>query len=113
MTPTVTEISGGPDLGRCGQIVEWTDRMGLCDEFRNAAARAAEMAEFDIELARWSVDDPLAGHYVAWWENQRAILRRYLKTQHKDGTGFIVTRRTDTGDGMVKCYMRIEAGEQS
>ena len=108
---TDTMISTGPDLTRCGQILEWADRATLDQRFRDAAAQAIEMMEFDIELCRWSADDPIAGQYVGWWNNQRAMLRRYLRNTLDGNIEFVVHRRTDTGDGYVKGYVRIEAGE--
>lgn len=110
---TMAPIATGPDLSRCGQVLEWSDRATLDEKFQQAAARAVEMMEFDIELCRWSVDDPLASSYVGWWNNQRAMLRRWLRAHLDESATFVVHRRTDTGDGMVKCYVRVEVGEAS
>ena len=108
-TPTSTT---GPDLTHCGQVIEWQDRVTLDPKFIEAAAVALTHLEFEVELARWSPDDPIVSSIVAWWNGQRSMLRRHLAVQlHDSEMTFVVHRRTDQGDGMMKGYVRIEGGE--
>jgi hypothetical protein len=114
MDPAVDlpKIGTGPDLNRCGQRVEWNDRANLDEQFIDAARKAVAEPEYEIELARWMPDDSLAQQYVSWWNNQRSLLRRWLHVELA-GTGltYVVHRRVDQGDGIMKCYVRIEPGE--
>ena len=113
-TTTIPTSTTGPDTSHCGEPIDWADRVGLSEQLRAAASSAMEWPEFDIELCRWSVDDILAGQYTQWWTNQRSLLRRHLRVTITDESiNFVVHRRTDLGDGFVKCYVRIEGGETS
>lgn len=96
----------GPDFTHCGELIDWTSRAELDEHFAGAIDRALRERTFDIELARWAPDDPLAPQYEKWWTKQRAAVLVYAKTKAGDRVRVTVARRTDKGDGMVKCYLR-------
>jgi len=105
----------GPDFSHCGQPVEWTDQVPLDERFAAAIAVALLQPGVDIELAEWSTDDPLVTEYATWWERQRAAINRHLAATGQTPIGYrlVRARRTDKGDGMVKCYVRLDKARRS
>lgn len=101
--------STGPDFARCGRPVDWTDAAPLDDRFPAAIDLAYAQRGVDIELCRWSPDDPLTEAYASWWTGQRAAIRRYNATTERPAdTTLVIQRRTDRGDGQAKCYVRVD-----
>jgi len=100
----------GPDFTHCGQPVEWTDAAPIDDRFPAVLALAYAQPGVDIELCRWSPDEPVATAYVEWWNGQRGAIRRHLAAEGGSpvGTKLVVSRRTDKGDGLAKCYVRVD-----
>lgn len=100
----------GPDFTRCGSPVEWTDAATIDERFPSALALAHAQLGVDIELCRWSPDDPLAASFADWWTSQRGAIRRHLAAEGGTprGTRLVVSRRTDKGDGLAKCYVRVD-----
>lgn len=103
---TVT-ITKGPDFTRCGQPVDWADQAEVDERFAAAVEAALAALNVDIELVRWSPEDPLNGEYITWWNIQARALRRDIAGRHLDGVKPTIRRRTDA-DGIAKCYLRFD-----
>ena len=102
-------MSTGPDFTHCGRPVDWTDAAPLDDRFPAALELAYSQRGVDIELARWSPEDPLAKTYEGWWTGQRGAIRRFDATVARPAdTRLTISRRTDKGDGVAKCYVRVD-----
>lgn len=96
----------GPDLSHCGKPLIWSDQLPPEEDFVAAVGNAHGELGVEIELCRWSVDDPIAAEYAKWWERQRSALRRHIGTNYGGEVKATLARRTDKGDGFVKCYVR-------
>lgn len=100
-------IAKGPDFTRCGQPVDWADQAEVDQRFAAAVEAALSALNVDIELVRWSPDDPIQAEYVTWWNVQARALRREITARHLDGIKVTIRRRTDS-DGITKCYLRCD-----
>lgn len=100
-------MSTGPDFSRCGQPVDWADQAEVDERFNAAVDAALAALNVDIELVRWSPDDPIAAEYVAWWNIQARALRREIASRDLAGIKATIRRRTDA-DGVTKCYLRFD-----
>ena len=100
-------MSQGPDFSRCGQPVDWADQADVDERFAEAVEAALATLNVDIELVRWSPEDPLHKEYVSWWNVQRLALRRDIARRHIDGIKPTIRRRIDV-DGIAKCYLRFD-----
>ena len=99
----------GPDFANLGKPVEWGDAAPIDERLAGAVEVARLNVGIDIELCRWSPDDPLADRFVSWWNHQRAAIRRHLTSTALDANSrLVVSRRTDRSDGIVKCYLRVD-----
>lgn len=99
----------GPDFTYCGHPVEWTDAAPIDERFPGALALAYAQRGVDIELCRWSPDDPIVGEYTTWWNGQRMAIRRHETSNPPPvDCRLVISRRTDKGDGLTKCYVRVD-----
>lgn len=100
-------MATGPYFSRCGQPVDWADQAEVDERFGTAVDAALAALNVDIELVRWSPDDPIAAEYVSWWNIQARALRREIAGRGLDGVKPTIRRRTDA-DGVTKCYLRFD-----
>lgn len=100
-------ITKGPDFTRCGQPVDWADQATIDERFGQAIEAALHTLNVDIELVRWSPDDPIQAEYLNWWTIQQRALRREIAGRHLDAVKVTIRRRTDS-DGITKCYLRFD-----
>jgi hypothetical protein len=90
MTPPPSKLSG-PDFTHGGEFVAWGDEGSALDEhFPNLIEIAAAHIGTDVELVRWSPDDPIADKIGAWWAKQGHAVRRHVGPT----TGIKVTTRS-------------------
>jgi len=100
-------ITKGPDFTHCGQPVDWADQAEIDARFGQAIEAALHTLNVDIELVRWSPDDPIQAEYLNWWNIQARALRREIAARKLDGVKVTIRRRTDS-DGITKCYLRFD-----
>ena len=72
-------MSNGPDFTHGGEFVDWGNESSTLDEHFPALIELARInINVDVELVRWSPDDPLAAQYASWWARQGNAIRRYV-----------------------------------
>lgn len=98
-------MSDTPDFSHGGEFVDWGERSELDEHFPDLIAIAMANIGMDVELARWSKDQPLADKFEEWWTLQRAAIRRHVGTIN--GRKVTIGRRTRKLDGAVICYVRV------
>jgi hypothetical protein len=75
----MTKRFSGPDFTHGGEFVDWGDENKALDEhFPKLIDVAAEHIGTDVELVRWSPDDPVADKIARWWGNQGRAVRRHV-----------------------------------
>jgi hypothetical protein len=69
----------GPDFTHGGQFVDWGDDANtLDDRFVPFVELARLNIGTDVELVRWSPDDPLVRQFEQWWARQGRAIRRHV-----------------------------------
>jgi hypothetical protein len=68
----------GPDFTHGGQFIDWPDRTELDPHFPPHVEVARLNPGIDVELVRWSPDDPIAPQIQGWWVKQRTAIRRHV-----------------------------------
>jgi hypothetical protein len=72
-------MSNGPDFSHGGEFVQWDNESNALDERFPALIELARLnIGVDVELVRWSPDDPLASQYAQWWARQGNAIRRHV-----------------------------------
>jgi hypothetical protein len=69
----------GPDFTHGGEFVDWGDEGNALDEHFPALIEiASNHIGTDVELVRWSPDDPAATELGRWWAKQGHAVRRHV-----------------------------------
>ena len=69
----------GPDFAHGGEFVEWGEESSSLDEhFPPFIEVARNHIGTDVELVRWSPDDPVAVQITRWWAKQGHAVRRHV-----------------------------------
>jgi hypothetical protein len=71
--------STGPDFSHGGEFIDWGDENNTLEErFTPHIERARQNIGQNVELVRWSPDDPLAKKYEEWWARQGRAIKRHV-----------------------------------
>ncbi len=95
----------GPDFTHGGEFVEWGNESNTLDEHFPALIELARSnINVDVELVRWSPDDPLAAQYATWWARQGNAIRRHVGPLI--GMKVVTRSRVQRDSGMKIAYVR-------
>lgn len=71
--------STGPDFSHSGEFVEWGDETNTLDERFVPFVEVARLnIGQDVEMVRWSPDDPIVKQYEQWWARQGRAIKRHV-----------------------------------
>ena len=75
----MTKTAAGPDFTHGGEFVDWGDEAGALDERFVPLIEVARLnIGQDVELVRWTPDDPLVKQYEQWWARQGRAIKRHV-----------------------------------
>lgn len=95
----------GPDFTHGGEFVDWGGEGSTIDEhFPPLIDVAGRNIATDVELVRWSPDDPAAPQIARWWAKQGHAIRRYVGP--KPGIKVTTRSRVHTDLGVKIGYVR-------
>jgi hypothetical protein len=94
----------GPDFSHGGEFIEWPDRTELDEHFPAHIDIARLNPAIDVELVRWSPDDPIAAQVQQWWVKQRTAIRRHVGPT--PGLKVTIRSRRHAESGAMVGYVR-------
>jgi hypothetical protein len=96
-------MTNGPDYTHGGEFVDWGD-VPLDERFVPQIELARRNIGTDVELMRWSPDDPVLPEIERMWGKQRDAVRRHVGPL--TGMKLTTTSRTHKDLGMKIAYVR-------
>lgn len=103
MTDDETPRLNGPDYSHGGEFIDWGDAP-LDERFLPLIGLARRNMGQDVELERWSKEDPVVAQIVRDWGKQQDAVRRHVGAL--SGLKMVVASRMHKDLGVMIGYVR-------